>query len=104
MQYHKGVGKGSLKESVYGPELLQQPDETLWKKRCCKSGRGEPEARHWDCGEDESRLQETWSAGASAGVKVTKSALKYGKLCSDPLAHGAADPEKGAWVSLAEQI
>lgn len=60
-------------EREYGPKLLQLSDEMLCKKRCCKSGRGKPQARRWERGEDESRPQETQSAGTSEGVKVIKS-------------------------------
>lgn len=84
MQCHNRVGKDSLKESMYGPKLLQQSDEMLWRKRCCKSGRGEPQARRWEYGEDKSRPQETLSAGASEGVKGTKSASSVGS-CALPL-------------------
>lgn len=73
-QCHNGVGK----EREYGPELLQGSDEMLWKKQCCKSGRGERQARRWECGEDKSRPQEIQSTGASEGVKVIKSASSVG--------------------------
>lgn len=59
MQCHNGVGKDSLKESTYGPKLPQQSDEMLWKKQCCKSGRGELQAQRWERGGDESRPRET---------------------------------------------
>lgn len=38
-------GWQSQPESEHGPKLLQQADEMLWKKQCCKSGRGEQQAQ-----------------------------------------------------------
>lgn len=67
-------------EREYGPELLQKSDEMLWKKQCCKAGRGELQAQHWDCREDKSSPQET----QSGHVKVRKSASSVGS-CAAPL-------------------
>jgi len=56
------------------PELLQQSVEMLWKKRCCKSDRGETLIPRWESGEDKARPSATSAAGAPVSGKVTKSA------------------------------
>jgi len=89
---------------MHRPELPQQSDETPWKKRCRKSGRGEPQARCRECGGDESRPRGNsicWSLRRHEGHPVC---LSSRKLSPGPLARGAGDPEKGAQLSLPMQI
>ena len=90
-------------EREYGPALLQQSDETLGKKQCCKSGRGEPQTWRavWRGRVQAPGSSFCWSLRRRKGHKVC---LKCGKPCPAPLAHAAGDPEKGAQLSLAVQI